>query len=89
MKVFTVDSGSKGYLMTHGTFGPPQPFTTRRPLMFEREQIVVDPLHPGVCVNTIGYEMAKSGHYGFIDDAENPDRPRHILFVPFNLVNVI
>jgi hypothetical protein len=89
MKIFEVAEGTPGYLMDRSGFY--RPFTTRKDLVFEMENIAVDPFHPeDLGINTIGHDFATKGYYGFTDEMGNARyRAKYILFVAASKVKVV
>lgn len=68
MKLFTVAKGTDCFLLDKS--GSYKPFTTRKDLAFDLEQITADPFHPNQHgYTTIGYEFASKGYYGFVAEA--------------------
>ncbi len=64
MKLFKVRQGATVQLMGPGVVVPDVK-TTVKEMVFEREELVVDPLNPGPFVKTIGHSVATNGGYGF------------------------
>ena len=67
MKLFEVKKGTEVHVMFEGPAMPlTEPKTMKRDMLFELEDVTIDPLHPEqLGVRTIGNCYARAGWYGF------------------------
>jgi hypothetical protein len=104
MKLFKVPAGTKGYLIVDQYPMPVlRPWTVRKELIFNREDIAADPIteaNGSTCLgrNTLGYDIVQKGYSIFNppQDCEkgwdgNPafGKPKYQLVVPFGAVEVL
>lgn len=104
MKLFKVPAGTKGYLLCEDPTMPVlKPWTVRKDMIFQREDLNADPItlgnHPhSLGFKTIGYDIVKKGYSIFYPPADCDKgwigtgqfrKPKYQLVVPFSAVEVL